>query len=497
MKPRTISIAGKNVELLKDLGKGTYGSVYLINVGGSLKAIKIISNKKKEGIKSLRELDVMGKLSHPNIMRAEGILVGIDNIVTLGVIMPLANTDLQRILKDKNFTITQRLKILFDILNGIKYLHDSRYLHLDLKPMNILIFGEGNNRIGKITDFGISLILDNENEAYYPGELVTITHRAPEIISGNRKYTKASDVWSLGIIFLEVLSRGKPIYSDFTKAKVRSTNKKLFSPGTIDLTLSNYLAELPTNVREAASSIIKKMLSFKPRDRPTLDEIMNSDLFTYLPIKDIGHGIALYKQPFSPKKCDIIYYYGFDYMVRLALKFPVIKTETFFLAADIYQRSLAYAHNLTGNFYKDWPNVALTATTSLYMAIKMLEPFNPKPDKLAAMSSNIFKGDDIILVEAALTQLFEGIIYPKNLFTESECGNLLLYAFELLHNCHIYYRINLDLWKKDCQVKPKQPYNKFEPFSVFFPNTTYAKETRGKKQKIYLPEIYKKDLTIQ
>lgn len=495
MKPRTISIGGENVELLKDLGKGTYGSVYLINVGGSLKAIKIISNMKKNGIKSLRELDVMSKLVHPNLIRAEGILVGIDLVVTVGIIMPLATTDLQRLLREPNFTTTQRLKILFDILNGVKYLHDSGYLHLDLKPMNVLVFGEGNNMMGKLTDFGISLILENNKEKYYPGELVTITHRAPEIISGDKIYTKSSDVWSLGIIFLEVLSGGKPIYSDFSKSKISATNKKLLSPNAITITLDVYLAELPPNIRAAAIDIIKRMLAFNPKDRPSIDEVMSSKLFSYLPIKDIGHGMALYKQPYPPRRCDMIYYYGFDYMVRLALKFP-IKTETLFLAADIFQRSLAYSHNLTGNFNKDWPNVSLTATTSFYMAVKMTESYNPETYKLTDLASNIFTEDDILRVEAALTQLFEGIIYPKNLYTETEGLKRLLYAFELLRNCHIYYRINLDLWKKDGNAKPESPYNKYNFFSQFFSHTAYSKEIYTKKQEEYLVNMYNQDLKM-
>lgn len=452
---------------------------------------------KREGIKSLKELDVMSKLVHPNLVRAEGILVGINGAVTVGIIMPLAATDLQRMMSNPTVTTLQRLKILFDILNGVKYLHDSGYIHLDLKPMNVLMFGKDNTIIAKLTDFGISLILERnvrgELEKYYPSELVTVTHRAPEILAGDRNYSKASDMWSLGMIFLEVLSGGKSIYSDFTKSKVKTSNKKFLSPGMIDQTLNIFLAGLEPQIRTDGITIIRRMLDFNPKNRPTVDQVMKSKLFTHMGVKNLSHGMVIYKRPYPPRHCNLIYYYGFDYLVRLAMKFP-IKTETFFLAADIYQRSLAYGHHLTGNFNKDWPNVALTATTSLYMAIKMTEPYSPNLKKLVALASEIFNEDDLVKVEAALTQLFEGIIYSKNLFTETVGKDRLVYAFELLHNCHIYYRIDLDKWKRE-NPKLLDGYNKYDLFSNYIVLTEYFK-LMDKKQKEYLPNLYKKDLTL-
>lgn len=522
MTHKTVTIGGRNIELLSALGQGTYGSVYLINVDGAMKAIKIITNVGKEGIKSLRELDIMGRLVHPNLVRTEGIIVGIeenkpaalssplpfgipvppplvipeppDSTVTVGIIMPLATTDLQRLLKNTSFNTNQRLKILFDILSGVKYLHDTNHLHMDLKPMNVLIFGEGNNLMARLTDFGISLIMDDTMTKYYPLELVTVTHRAPEIISGDRVYTRASDIWSLGIIFLEVLSGGKTIFPDFTKTKVRTTIKKLFSHSNIDQTLNSYLSGHPNHIKDPAIKLIKSMLNTNSARRPTVDQIMASPLFHGIK-KDIGHGMAIYKRPYPPRKCDVIYYYGYDFMVRLATKLA-IKLETFFLAADIFQRALAYGHHLTGDFKKDWANVALTAATSLYMAIKMIEPYSPDPVAITKLSSNVFTSGDIIKVEASLTQLFEGMLYPRNLFTDSAGKNRLVYAFDkLLRNCHLYYRIDLDRWVQDETNKQEMPYNKNILLSQFIGNTEYYKLIQTQKRNQYIPDMYNNDVT--
>jgi hypothetical protein len=494
MNRKTVTIGDSNLELLSALGQGTYGSVYLIHTNNGMKAVKIITNVKDEGIKSLREIDIMSRLVHPNLVRAEGIIVGVDTIVTLGIIMPLAKTDLQRLMRLPIFTTTQRLKILFDAANGVKYLHDTGHLHLDLKPMNILIFGEGDNLMGKLTDFGLSLILQN-NSKYYPLELVTITHRAPELMKGERNYTKAVDIWSLGIIFLEVLSGGKQIFSDFTKSKIRAETRKFLNPVSITPFLNRYLSGLPGSIKTSAVELISRMLNINPSLRPSIDEVINSDLFqNHLPKKDIGHGMAIYKRPYPPRKCDPIYYYGFDFMVRTAMKLS-IQLETFFLAADIYQRSLAYSRELTGNFQVDWPNVALLAMTSLYMAIKMLEPYHGDIKKLSEYANNVFNPEDIIRVEAFLTQLFEGLIYQRSLFTDSEGKNRLIYAFDkLLRNCHAYHRINLDLWVEDGRMKPEMPYNKYILFSNFIPETEYHKKIFTESRRQYIPEMYQEDL---
>jgi len=482
MKPQVISIGGKNLDILKQLGKGTYGSVFLVNIQDVPKAVKIITNEKLDGVRSLIEIDVMSKLIHPNLVHAEGIMVGINGNVTVGIIMPLAVSDLQKSMVDPMLGSEDRIKILWDITNGLDYLHKAGYLHMDLKPMNVLIF---NNNQAKLTDFGLSLIMENEKK-YYPNELVTITHRAPEILNGDRNYTKASDIWSLGIIFLEVMSGGKVIYKDIDRARVKAFNKKYFSYKMIDTTLKAFLP----SENSVLTELIRKMLDYNYIERIGTDEIMSSPFFqgNYKGNLTYNQGAIIYKMPLEPRKCDLLYYFGFDYLVRLCMNFPV-GTETVFLAGDIYQRSLAYANKLTGDFSKDWPNIALMATTSLYMAIKMIEPYYPDPRTFTKLALGMFTSDDILRVEAALVQMFEGIIYQKNLFTESHSKNKLLLGFEALRNCHIYHLIDLNEW----DIHTDTNYLKYNKFGDFIKDTQYYK-LMTYSQEIYLTDLFDKDL---
>jgi len=493
---RTVEIGGRNIKLLSALGQGTYGTVYRIEIDNVPKAIKIITNKSDNGIKSLRELDIMSKLVHPNIMHSSGIVVGITSEITVGIIMELATTDLQRFMTESTFTLPQRLKILYDVLSGTHFIHQSGYLHLDLKPMNVLLIGEGNNMVGKITDFGISLLTDQSGTKYFPLELVTITHRAPEVLEGQRTYSIATDVWSLGIIFLEVLSVGKRIYDKFDKSHIKAVNNKYLSSLTIDNTLNAYLIEMDSEPKRAAIDIIKQMLRFDSKARPSLESIMKSSLFDTVPKSGThNQGSVVYNLPFPPRKCDPIYYQGFDMLLKIAEKLLLIKTETVFLAADMYQRSLAYAHKLTGEYKKDIVNVILLSTTCIYMAIKMIEPYYPKPEELITLTNNIFTRDDLIRVESCLVQMFGGVLYSRNLFTETRTEQNLLQIFDYLRNCHMYHTIDLDQWKLiQTQVSLNDNSTKDIIFSSFYPKTKYYQDAQKGRHSQYIKEMYKTDL---
>lgn len=494
MQPRSISIGDTSLQILKELGQGTYGTVYLTETQRGPKAIKILTNQKEEGLKSLTEVDIMCRLRHPNLVPAEGIIVGVGEEVTLGIIMPLAVTDLYRHMIDPSVSTNRRLKLLHDVSDGLKFLHDSEYVHLDLKPVNVLIFGTGNQETARITDFGLSMYLGEDKYQRHGYDLVTITHRPPEILNRNYIYSKSTDIWSLGIIFLEVLSGGYRIFTNYEWRSVKHTINQLFNAKSIDYLLEEYLKKLPRPIKKDAITIIKRMLDFDPNQRATIDEVLSSKLFTHIRTKE-KVGRMIYEPPMSPRSCNIIYYYGFDYMLRLALRFP-IKTETFFLASDIYQRALAFGHVLTGDFNKDWPNVSLLGTTSFYMATKTIETSVPEINTLAEIASNAFPPGKIVEIESILTQLFEGRIYSKNLFTQSRTKSDLIQGFDLLRNCHVYYNIDIDRWgQSGKKYKNNSNNSKNTELRKFIKETNYYNYVRQTSQE-YIKDLYEKDKMI-
>ncbi|CAL8324387.1 unnamed protein product [Arctogadus glacialis] len=128
---------------------------------------------------------------------------------------------------DGQFTVIQLVGMLRGIASGMKYLSDMSYVHRDLAARNILV---NSNLVCKVSDFGLSRVLEDDPEAAYttreaigtylsPGGKIPIRWTAPEAIA-YRKFTSASDVWSYGIVMWEVVSYGERPYWDMNNQDV-------------------------------------------------------------------------------------------------------------------------------------------------------------------------------------------------------------------------------------------------------------------------------------
>ncbi|TRY54362.1 hypothetical protein DNTS_011126 [Danionella cerebrum] len=119
---------------------------------------------------------------------------------------------------DAQFTVIQLVGMLRGIASGMKYLSDMGYVHRDLAARNILV---NSNLVCKVSDFGLSRVLEDDAEAAYTtrGGKIPIRWTAPEAIA-YRKFTSASDVWSYGIVLWEVMSYGERPYWEMSNQDV-------------------------------------------------------------------------------------------------------------------------------------------------------------------------------------------------------------------------------------------------------------------------------------
>lgn len=94
--------------------------------------------------------------------------------------------------------------MLWQLLNGVAYLHDNWVIHRDLKPANILVTSNGEVKIG---DLGLARIFASPLQSLYASDkvVVTIWYRPPDLLMGARHYTTSVDVWSVGCIFGELV----------------------------------------------------------------------------------------------------------------------------------------------------------------------------------------------------------------------------------------------------------------------------------------------------
>ncbi|MBZ3880890.1 Ephrin type-A receptor 6 [Sciurus carolinensis] len=166
----------------------------------------------------LREASIMGQFDHPNIIRLEGVVTKSRPVMI--VVEYMENGSLDSFLRkhDGHFTVIQLVGMLRGIASGMKYLSDMGYVHRDLAARNILV---NSNLVCKVSDFGLSRVLEDDPEAAYTttGGKIPIRWTAPEAIA-YRKFSSASDAWSYGIVMWEVMSYGERPYWEMSNQDV-------------------------------------------------------------------------------------------------------------------------------------------------------------------------------------------------------------------------------------------------------------------------------------
>jgi cyclin-dependent kinase 8/11 len=207
-------------EKLHKVGEGTFGEVYkakdksLPSHVNEFVAIKLFKTKEGEGISftTCREISLLQELKHENIVALKDVVIE-PHKRQLHLVFEYAEYDLFVIIKahhkaKQNLHEAAVKSFLWQILNGINYLHLNWIIHRDLKPSNILVMGEGSQSgIVKIADFGLARIFQAPLlELFKNGVVVTIWYRAPELLLGCRHYTRAIDIWAIGCIFAELLN---------------------------------------------------------------------------------------------------------------------------------------------------------------------------------------------------------------------------------------------------------------------------------------------------
>lgn len=208
-----VEVAGPaNYRKEEKLGEGTYGVVFkaVNTVTGRVVALKQIRmDSNDEGIPSttIREIAVLKDLKHNNI-------VELIEVVSVGSVLYLAfefmDQDLRHYMdRNREPILNPQLvkSYLYQILMGLCYCHSRRIIHRDLKPQNLLIDKGGNI---KLADFGLARAFSIPLRPY-THEIVTLWYRAPEVLLGQQSYSTPVDIWSVGAIFAEMLSK-KPIF---------------------------------------------------------------------------------------------------------------------------------------------------------------------------------------------------------------------------------------------------------------------------------------------
>ncbi|GKZ51225.1 TFIIH complex serine/threonine-protein kinase subunit kin28 [Aspergillus brasiliensis] len=195
----------------KKLGEGTYAVVFLGHLRtdpSSFVAIKKIkvNAEYKDGLSmdAIREVKYLQELSHPNIIALHDVFSSKDQNLNL-VLEYLPRGDLEMLIRDSNIHYgAADVKAWMGMLaRGVWFCHENFILHRDIKPNNLLVAADGEV---KLADFGLARSFADPylNMTH---QVITRWYRPPELLFGARQYSGAVDVWSMGMVFAELLLR--------------------------------------------------------------------------------------------------------------------------------------------------------------------------------------------------------------------------------------------------------------------------------------------------
>ena len=249
----SVKLSYSDFEPLKLLGTGAFGKVLLVRYisNDKLYAMKVLSKSqlklKKQEEHSKNERDLMVKLNNPFIINIKFAFQDESKLYIVSEFMQGGDMFYHIHHSTINMTEDTVKFYIIELILGIEFLHKNNVIFRDLKPENILMDAEGHI---KISDFGLSKILENPKDKAYT-LCGTTKYLAPEILK-NRGYDKSVDWWSLGCIYYEMLTGKIPF-------KIKN-NK-------IDLSVFEEKINFKENMNPLIIDLINRLLEINPKKR--------------------------------------------------------------------------------------------------------------------------------------------------------------------------------------------------------------------------------------
>ncbi|KAF4013742.1 hypothetical protein G4228_004719 [Cervus hanglu yarkandensis] len=278
---------------MRQLGDGTYGSVLMgkSNESGELVAIKRMKRKfySWDECMNLREVKSLKKLNHANVIKLKEVIRENDHLY---FIFEYMKENLYQLMKDRNKLFPESVirNIMYQILQGLAFIHKHGFFHRDMKPENLLCMGP---ELVKIADFGLAREL--RSQPPYTDYVSTRWYRAPEVLLRSSAYSSPIDVWAVGSIMAELYTL-RPLFPGtsevdeiFKICQVLGTPKKSDWPEGYQLASSmNFrfpqcvpinLKTLIPNASNEAIQLMTEMLNWDPKKRPTASQALKHPYF--------------------------------------------------------------------------------------------------------------------------------------------------------------------------------------------------------------------------
>ncbi|GBG67658.1 hypothetical protein CBR_g786 [Chara braunii] len=289
-------------EKIEKIGQGTYSNVYKARdlEDGQLVALKKVrfDNMEPESVRFMaREIEVLRKLDHPNIVRLKGLVTSRVSC-SLYLVFEYMEHDLAGLAAcpGVQFHESQIKCYMQQLLRGLEHCHIKGVLHRDIKGSNLLLDNKGNL---KIADFGLATFYRPDANVPLTSRVVTLWYRPPELLLGATNYGAAVDLWSTGCILAELIA-GKPIMPGRTEVeqlhkifklcgspseeywrKSKLPHATMFKPQQpYKRSLSDVFKDFPPT----SLALLETLLAIEPGDRGTSTSALKSDFFNTKPL---------------------------------------------------------------------------------------------------------------------------------------------------------------------------------------------------------------------
>jgi serine/threonine protein kinase len=416
----------------KKIGKGTHGTVFDLGKDYAGKIFEDIIE-----YSTIREISILSYLNHPNIIKiiGNGIVKG-----KLMLIMEKAKSDISSILRI--IEPIHRPLIIFQILNALSFMHNNNIAHRDIKPQNILLF---NDIDIKLCDFGLSKLGFLSNTTH-TSEVVTLWYRAPEVILNPENYDMSIDIWSVGIILLEMILKDKfpmnengEIITLFKIFKLIGTPDEKTWSGLSKMknwkdTFPKFKGNLDdllytSNISNDEKDLLKKMITY-PLNRISAGDALNHPYFSELKKKypilntycinnvNVNKTLSTSLNPIKNKeilykRIVVLFSWFFDIRQDYNLNY-----STIFTAFNIFNEYIKC------NKIKK-KNLQLVGIACMDIACKLLEVKMPEIKDWCLLCSNCYTDISI-----------QQIIYDLLLYFKFNILPMIIYNNELIYNKH-------------------------------------------------------------
>ena len=259
--------------IIKELGSGSFGRVYLVTHKKTKVqyAIKAIDKRDKTNIEEKpyfrREIEVMYKIHHPNVVKLYGHFE--DNNYCYFIMEYISKGNIYGLIpQDKKKRLSSQIvaTLIKDVISAVYYLHNMEppIIHRDIKPENVLL---ADRMVAKLTDFGWSNYMqEDEKRTTVCG---TPIYLAPEIIK-EEGHDERVDIWCIGVLLFELITGNVP-----------------FQGNDIETLKSNILKiriAWPREINSDAKNLILKILKLDPNQRISLSDMLRHPFITkYFP----------------------------------------------------------------------------------------------------------------------------------------------------------------------------------------------------------------------